>query len=313
MATVDTSGPTWEHMVFRVAFNAATHPIDYAKCLIQIGHEPMDPYKGTTIFGTEKYFYPSIFSYIRHIKRRDGLSGCYRGLSANLCSKVVGGLVCQRVSEAIEVEDEDEAPETLPPRRRAIRYLKMTARESFGRICGILANHPLHVVALRVMAQYVGQDEHYTGVVRSLVTVVQDSGVGGLYAGVVARVACDAGCVWISGVLIYACNQWVVEDKDAQAYAAAVIKFVVNTLLYPLNVVSTCMAVTGASIRAAQPPHMPVYSSSFACFRHLSLTGGLKRGSTLLWRAYTGPQILGHFSPTPDVNMFAAPRLCRRD
>ena len=31
--------------------------------LLQIGHEPLPPYKSRTIFGREKLFYPSIFSY----------------------------------------------------------------------------------------------------------------------------------------------------------------------------------------------------------------------------------------------------------
>jgi len=311
MARLEMSDDTWEHVVFRVAFNAATHPIDYAKCLIQIGHEPMAPYEGHTIFGAKKHFYPSIFSYIAHIKRRDGLSGCYRGLPANLCSKVVGGLACQRAMAALEVQDEEEDPATLPPGRRARRAAALTLRESLARAAGILASHPLHVAALRTMAQFVGQDQRYGGL-RAAYTVVCDSGLSGLYAGVGPRLLCDLGCVWLSGAAIYAANSLLLEDKDARAYAAAVIKFVINTLMYPLNVVSTCMAVTGAGLVAAQPPHMPVYASAAACWRHLAASGGLKRGSTLLWRAYTGPQLLGLLSPAPDVALFAPPP-SRRD
>jgi hypothetical protein len=39
------------------------HPINYAKILIQLGHEPLPPFKSTSIFGREQLYYPNVFSY----------------------------------------------------------------------------------------------------------------------------------------------------------------------------------------------------------------------------------------------------------
>lgn len=53
---------------------------------------------------------------------------------------------------------------------------------------------------------------------------------------------------------------------------------------------------------------MPIYSSWFDCYRHLQQSRGLKRGSSMLWRAYTGPTIMLDGSLNiPSSDMFAAP------
>ena len=43
---------------------------------------------------------------------------------------------------------------------------------------------------------------------------------------------------------------------------------------------------------AGSPPHMPIYTSWVDCWSNLSRTNQLKRGSSLLFRYYTGPQIV---------------------
>jgi len=43
---------------------------------------------------------------------------------------------------------------------------------------------------------------------------------------------------------------------------------------------------------AGIPPQMPIYTSWTDCWSHLSRTNQLKRGSSILFRYYTGPQIV---------------------
>ena len=42
------------------------------------------------------------------------------------------------------------------------RFLQNTARESAGRVTAIVVSQPFHVIAVRCMAEFVGEDGQYT-------------------------------------------------------------------------------------------------------------------------------------------------------
>ena len=44
---------------------------------------------------------------------------------------------------------------------------------------------------------------------------------------------------------------------------------------------------------------MPIYNSWLDCWSHLSATNQLKRGNSLLWRYYMGPQVIINGKPIP--------------
>uniref|UniRef100_A0A6A7FTE0 Carrier homolog 2-like n=1 Tax=Hirondellea gigas TaxID=1518452 RepID=A0A6A7FTE0_9CRUS len=309
MAKAEESG--WMNVMVRVGLNACTHPIEYAKVLIQIGHEPLPAYKSRTIFGKEKLFYPSIFSYIRHIKARDGFVGCYNGLVPKLSSNIVSGLVFQRVVEIIPIKDDDRDPDDLSKNEKCIRFVKRTGRETAARCAAILVSQPLHVIAVRTMAQFVGQDGAYTNVFTSAVVIYREEGVLGFFAGLIPRILCDIGALWLSNTLVFCINNYVIEDKDVKTYVTGTVKFLASAMWYPLQVVSTCMSVTGSDLVAAQPPLMPRYASWTECYSQLKSIGCLKRGSTLLWRTYTGPVLmtLAGAPVVPDTMLFAKTKL----
>ncbi|XP_062247806.1 mitochondrial carrier homolog 1-like [Platichthys flesus] len=60
---------------------AVTHPLLYVKLLIQVGHEPIPPTVGTTMFGRRVLYLPGFFSYAHHIVKVDGKRGLFRGFS----------------------------------------------------------------------------------------------------------------------------------------------------------------------------------------------------------------------------------------
>lgn len=45
-------------------------------------------------------------------------------------------------------------------------------------------------------------------------------------------------------------------------------------------------------LKAGSPPNMPEYKTWLHCWKHLKSTNQIKRGSSLLWRYYTGPQVI---------------------
>ena len=47
-----------------------------------------------------------------------------------------------------------------------------------------------------------------------------------------------------------------------------------------------------SGLMAGYPPNMPLYQNWTDCFRHLKQEKQLKRGSSMLFRYYTGPQVV---------------------
>ena len=64
------------------------------------------------------------------------------------------------------------------------------------------------------------------------------------------------------------------------------------THIFHLQVVGNCMVVSKSGLAAGYPPHMPLYKGWVDCWRHLSSQKQLKRGSSLMFRYYTGPQVI---------------------
>lgn len=51
------------------------------------------------------------------------------------------------------------------------------------------------------------------------------------------------------------------------------------------------------SLVAGKPPSMPIYKDWTSCWSHLSNTKQLKRGSSLIWRYYTGSYVIINGKP----------------
>ena len=61
-----------------------------------------------------------------------------------------------------ELDDPDIDVESLTMEQKTQRFLQNTARESAGRVTAIVVSQPFHVIAVRCMAEFVGEDGQYT-------------------------------------------------------------------------------------------------------------------------------------------------------
>jgi len=165
---------SWQTVTLRLIAGTATHPLELAKFLIQIGHEPTVPYSTKTLFGRPTLALPNVFQYLRHIKRIDGLSGCYRGLVLKLSSQTVfyyaqhctsevlkaheifvnpvppkvESSTCEDTNEDSEEEEEYEDgiyDEELPMLERRNRFLKQLGFRLTCKSVAIIISHPLQV------------------------------------------------------------------------------------------------------------------------------------------------------------------------
>ncbi|XP_017864177.1 PREDICTED: mitochondrial carrier homolog 2 [Drosophila arizonae] len=304
----ETEVNSWIRFGLRLGASAALHPFEYSKTLIQIGYEPIAARPGKSMMGKPIMVLPNIFQYAGHIKRVDGFYGCYRGLAPKLVGSVLSMVISERCAEKLELtqrEDKDESELTEEENYMQFKYnLK---RDIVLTVSGIIVAHPFHVISLRMMAQFVGRETLYNSILGSIGEIWRTEGILGFFSGLIPKLLCDVACLVLSSSTVFVVNKYFIKDKLARQYNAGFVQFMFSSLLYPLQVVSTCSAVSGSRLMAGQPPIMPSYKHWVDCWNDLQGRKELKRGSSLFWRSQASknaPLIASAFAPLPKLSRY---------
>uniref|UniRef100_A0A8C9ZAA9 Mitochondrial carrier 1 n=1 Tax=Sander lucioperca TaxID=283035 RepID=A0A8C9ZAA9_SANLU len=226
---------------------AITHPLLYVKLLIQVGHEPLPPTVGTTMFGRRVLYLPGFFSYAHHIVKVDGKRGLFRGLSPRIVSSAISTVVRSKVKQVSIYSNNINT---------VLQYT----------VC--LADHlfcfPLAVMSVRCMAQFVGREVKYG--LSSVLCVC---------SGLIPHVAGEVLFLWFCNLLAHFINTYAVDESFTQAsairsYTKFVMGIAVSALTYPFMLVADIMAVNNCGLAAGLPPHSPIFKSWLQCWNHLS-------------------------------------------
>lgn len=273
------------------------YPLNLIKCLMQISHEPLPPFASKTIFGKQKLFYPNSFAYMKYVYTVEGFSGLYRGLGIKVLSTSVGNLVYNKISKYMD-ENEDMLNDNLVVKdveNKFEVFRKKTSKEITIKCWAVVISHPLHVMALRCMAQFVGGETNYSSwnIFQNAIEIYKGEGISGFFNGLIPRLLFEASSIAIASSLAYALKTYVFEEvpneptNQANKMIDMVSALAANSITYPLTVVTTVSCVTGSSLAAGKPPKMPSYNSWVGVFKHLYETNGLKKGSSHFFRVYT--------------------------
>ncbi|XP_071021134.1 mitochondrial carrier homolog 1-like isoform X1 [Oncorhynchus clarkii lewisi] len=248
---------------------AITHPLLYVKLLIQIGHEPLTPTVGTTMFGRKVLYLPGFFSYAQHIIRVDGKRGLFRGLSPRIMSSAISTMVRSKVKQTIPAEEIENVSDRDDLNTSLRKVVKETSHEMVIQCLSRIATHPFHVISVRCMAQFVGREIKYRGVV--------------------PHVLGEVIFLWCCNLLAHFINTYAVDNNFSQApavrsYTKFVMGIAVSVLTYPFMLVADLMAVNNCGLVAGVPPNSPIFKSWVRCWAHLSHEGHLFRGSSFFFR-----------------------------
>ncbi|KAG5835556.1 hypothetical protein ANANG_G00245270 [Anguilla anguilla] len=270
---------------------AITHPLLYVKLLIQVGHEPLPPTVGTTMFGRKVLYLPGFFSYARHIIRVDGKRGLFRGLSPRVMSSAISTIVRSKVKQAVPVpaEDTEQVSNRDDLKTSFRKVVRETSHEMVVQCLSRIATHPFHVISVRCMAQFVGREVKYRGLFSCIAKIFQEEGVGGFFVGIIPHVLGEVIFLWCCNLLAHLINTYAVDDNFSQApavrsYTKFVMGIAVSVLTYPFMLVADLMAVNNCGLAAGLPPNSPIFKSWAHCWRHLSVQGQLFRGSSFFFR-----------------------------
>ncbi|XP_066559422.1 mitochondrial carrier homolog 1 isoform X2 [Amia ocellicauda] len=268
---------------------AITHPLLYVKLLIQVGHEPQPPIIGTNLFGRKVLYLPGFFSYARHIVRVDGKRGLFRGLTPRIVSSAISTVVRSKLKQAIPLEDTEHVSNKDDIRTSLKKVVRETSHEMVVQCLSRIATHPFHVISIRCMAQFVGREVKYSGLIGSITKIFQEEGVSGFFVGLVPHVLGEVIFLWCCNLLAHFINTYAVDDNFTQApavrsYTKFVMGIAVSVLTYPFLLVADLMAVNNCGLAAGVPPNALIFRSWVHCWRHLSVEGQLFRGSSFFFR-----------------------------
>uniref|UniRef100_A0AAZ3S022 Mitochondrial carrier 1 n=1 Tax=Oncorhynchus tshawytscha TaxID=74940 RepID=A0AAZ3S022_ONCTS len=232
---------------------AITHPLLYVKLLIQIGHEPLTPTVGTTMFGRKVLYLPGFFSYAQHIVRVDGKMGLFRGLSPRIMSSAISTMVRSKVKQAVPAEQAEHVSNKDDLKTSLRKVMKETSHEMVIQCLSRIATHPFHVISVRCMAQFVGREVKYRGLFSSITKIFNDEGIGGFFVGVVPHVLGEVIFLWCCNLLAHFINTYAVDDNFSQApavrsYTKFVMGIAVSVLTYPFMLVADLMAVNNCGL-----------------------------------------------------------------
>ncbi|XP_035500560.1 mitochondrial carrier homolog 1-like isoform X3 [Scophthalmus maximus] len=169
------------------------------------------------------------------------------------------------------------------------KVVKETSHEMIIQCLSRVATHPLHVMSVRCMAQFVGREVKYSGMIRCITSIFKEEGVAGFYVGLMPHMLGELLFLWGCNLLSHLINTYAVDESFSQAsavrsYTKFVMGVAVSVLTYPFMLVADLMAVNNCGLAAGLPPRSPVFKSWLRCWNHLSLKGHLFRGSSLFFR-----------------------------
>ncbi|XP_047414074.1 mitochondrial carrier homolog 1 isoform X2 [Sciurus carolinensis] len=268
---------------------ALSHPLLYVKLLIQVGHEPMPPTLGTNVLGRKVLYLPSFFTYAKYIVQVDGKIGLFRGLSPRLMSNALSTVTRGSMKKVFPPDEIEQVSNKDDMKTSLKKVVKETSYEMMMQCVSRMLAHPLHVISMRCMVQFVGREAKYSGVLSSIGKIFKEEGLLGFFVGLIPHLLGDVVFLWGCNLLAHFINAYLVDDSFSQAlairsYTKFVMGIAVSMLTYPFLLVGDLMAVNNCGLQAGLPPYSPVFKSWIHCWKYLSVQGQLFRGSSLLFR-----------------------------
>uniref|UniRef100_A0A8V0ZYV4 Mitochondrial carrier homolog 1 n=1 Tax=Gallus gallus TaxID=9031 RepID=A0A8V0ZYV4_CHICK len=227
---------------------AASHPLLYVKLLVQVGHEPLPPTVGRNVLGRKVLYLPGFFTYARHIVKVDGKRGLFRGLTPRLISSTLSTITRGSVKKAFPLEDMEHVSNKDDVKTSLRKVVKETSHEMMMQCVSRVVSHPLHVISMRCMVQFVGREVKYSGVFSAIGRIFKEEGILGFFVGLVPHILGDVIFLWCCNLLAHFINTYAVDDNFSQAsvirsYTKFVMGIAMSMLTYPFLLVGDLMAV----------------------------------------------------------------------
>lgn len=307
-----------QQLAVKVFANSLFYPLANVKVLMQIGYEPFPLTLGKKFgIGKEQYFLPNAFTYAKNLIKTYSWTCLFNGLDANICYFVTSNGIKFIVDSTLDEHypnyggrelnssiKEDELSD-VESRQRVLRN---TVRNCTSQIIAVVVARPFAVVMVRKIAQIVGNEAKYSGVISSLILIGREEGPKGLFSGLVPQIIREFLAIVSVNAIMYVGKRLFKRVKDGCAgdegedvakmlegasFFERAVPMIVNNIFYSYDVVSTVMGVAGSCLAASMLPYSPVFGNWQEAWNYLDAKQGLGRGSRLFLRQYNGPISIG--------------------
>ncbi|XP_068159283.1 mitochondrial carrier homolog 2 [Drosophila tropicalis] len=286
VSTVEHEPNEYIRFCTRLTFSTLLYPYEYARILIQLGHEPM-PSQVYQIWKLKPFvLLPGVHKYVEYIKRCDGFAGLYRGVVPRILGTTVGFLFSDVLVKLLRIRPYNSGPKELNHPFR--EYVWDLFRDSIRLATASVLSYPFHLVMVRQAAQFVGREKIFETLQSSVKHIFEQNGIMGFYAGFVPKLVAEMTVLVVTST---ATHIFFRSGRDGDYYMSAVVQMVTTLATYPLEVASSCMACTGTPLAVGGPPLMPTYIDWIDCLSDLYTRGEHTRGIHLFWRTVPRFQI----------------------
>ncbi|KAI0983625.1 hypothetical protein GJ496_002795 [Pomphorhynchus laevis] len=267
-----------------------TYPLYFAKTLIQLGYEPLPPYKAKSLFGfgSTRMYLPGVFTYMRYIYIVDGPSGLFRGLG---CS-IVNGIVMRWTNSFTKEYIEDRIPYSSSNKSSIAKFTRKTMVEIVASSWAVLLSQPFYIMTIRCMSQFIGGETVYSSfnIFKNLSVIYDNHGFQGFFVGFVPRLCLEASTIIMFNALVECGKKFVPHNMDKddriENFITILSRIFVTSVTYPLALVSTISVINNCGLDAGIPPLMPIYKNWCEILNDLTQKGHINRGSRLFIRPY---------------------------
>ncbi|XP_023383307.1 mitochondrial carrier homolog 1 isoform X3 [Pteropus medius] len=242
----------------------------------------------------------------KYIVQVDGKIGLFRGLSPRLMSNALSTVTRGSMKKVFPPDEIEQVSNKDDMKTSLRKVVKETSYEMMMQCVSRMLAHPLHVISMRCMVQFVGREAKYSGVLSSIGKIFKEEGLLGFFVGLIPHLLGDVVFLWGCNLLAHFINAYLVDDSVSdtpgglgndqnpgsqfsqalaiRSYTKFVMGIAVSMLTYPFLLVGDLMAVNNCGLQAGLPPYSPVFKSWIHCWKYLSVQGQLFRGSSLLFR-----------------------------
>ncbi|VDM63868.1 unnamed protein product [Angiostrongylus costaricensis] len=284
----------------KVLLAAVTHPLTCVKTLIQLGHEPFPLSTGKTLIvaGRNAYFLPNAFSYASQLAHARGMGVLFTGIDSAICSIIIQGITSYQTRKYIDTyypeiggkpENENEEEKSITNHQSLKRHLRGAIRESFVRVVTLTVARPLTVAMIRQIAQLIGSETKYRGVVPTIHVIGLEEGPPGLFSGLVPQLVGEVIVVFGTAALVFAAERAFVHSGMYEKKDEKSVKVRGFDQLF-----KSCCGLAVSFL-----PYAPSFVNWHSAWDYLS-PYGLKRGARLFLREQCGAVSVG-----PDHQLYA--------
>lgn len=141
----------------------------------------MPPTIGTNVLGRKVLYLPSFFTYAKYIVQVDGKIGLFRGLSPRLMSNALSTVTRGSMKKVFPPDEIEQVSNKDDMKTSLKKVVKETSYEMMMQCVSRMLAHPLHVISMRCMVQFVGREAKYSGVLSSIGKIFKEEGLLGFF------------------------------------------------------------------------------------------------------------------------------------